>query len=157
VFGPRRGDTTAAHQIATAAIFTSPLLVYGGHPQSLLDSPAVEVIKSIPSVWDETIVLPGSEIGRLAVFARRREDDWFLAVLAGTSNQTRIVPLSFLGDRTYQATLVSDTKEDPAIVAVESREVTAADSLSIELASGGGYIARFTPGRMPFSAAEVRQ
>jgi alpha-glucosidase len=157
VFGQRRGDTTAAHQIATVAIFTSPLLVYGGHPQSLLDSPAVDVIKSIPSVWDETIVLSGSEIGTLAAFARRHGEDWFLAVLAGPTRQERIVPLSFLGDGAYQATLVSDTKDDPACVAVKRREVTAADSLPIELASGGGFIARFTRGRPPISAVEVPQ
>src|SRR5262249_44541439 len=65
VFGERRKETSWAHQIATAAIFTSPLLVYGAHPQSLLDNPAVDVIKSIPSVWDETIVLPQSAIGEI--------------------------------------------------------------------------------------------
>jgi alpha-glucosidase len=156
VFGTRRGDTTAAHQIATAAVFTSPLLVYGAHPRSLLDSPAVEMIKSIPSVWDETIVLPGSEIGMLVAFARRRGDDWFLAVLTGTKPHNRIVPLSFLGDGTYQAMLVSDTANDSASVAVKHRQVTAAESLPIELASGGGFIARFTRGRPPFSAVKVR-
>jgi alpha-glucosidase len=156
VFGPRRGDTTAAHQIATAAIFTSPLLVYGAHPQSLLDSPAVEVIKSIPSAWDETIVLPGSEIGTFAGFARRHGDDWFLAVLAGTTEQKRIVPLPFLGDGVYRAMLVSDTKDNPTSVAVERREVRAADALPLELASGGGFIARFTRGQPPSAAAEVR-
>ena len=36
------------------------VLVFGGHPQSLLDNPAVEMIKSLPSTWDETIVLPSS-------------------------------------------------------------------------------------------------
>lgn len=157
VFGSRRGDTTAAHQIATAAIFTSPLLVYGAHPQSLLDSPAVEMIKSIPCVWDETIVLPGSEIGTLAAFARRRGDDWFLAVLAGTNRQKRIVPLSFLGDGAYQAMLVIDTEDDPVSVAVKRREVTATDSLPIELAGGGGFVARFTRGRPALKAVEVRQ
>src|SRR5262249_34944522 len=58
VFGDRRKETSWAHQIATAAVFTSPLLVYGAHPQSLLDNPAVDIIKSLPSVWAETIVLP---------------------------------------------------------------------------------------------------
>ena len=32
LFGERRGDTTWAHQIATAVVFTSPLLTYGGAP-----------------------------------------------------------------------------------------------------------------------------
>ena len=41
------------------------------------------MIKSIPCVWDETIVLPASEIGHVAAFARRQGDDWFLAILGG--------------------------------------------------------------------------
>ena len=62
VFGERRKDTSWAHQIATAVVFTSPLLVFGGHPQSLLDNPAAELIKSLPSVWDETVVLPARQL-----------------------------------------------------------------------------------------------
>jgi alpha-glucosidase len=68
-FGARRGDTTWAHQIATAAVFNSPLLTYGAHPTNLLRNPALPMIKSIPAVWDETIVLPVSEIGEIAAFA----------------------------------------------------------------------------------------
>ena len=70
-FGDRRRETSWAHQVATAAVMTSPLLVYAAHPRSILSNPAVDMIKSIPSVWDETIVLPPSEIGEIAVFARR--------------------------------------------------------------------------------------
>ena len=71
VFGDRRRETSWPHQIATAVIFTSPLLVFGGHPQSFLDSPAVEILRNVPATWDETIVLPPSEIGEVAVMARR--------------------------------------------------------------------------------------
>jgi len=145
VFGPRSGDTTAAHQIATAAVFTSPLLVYGAHPKSLLEHPAVEMIKSIPSVWDETIVLPPSEIGRTAAFARRHGDDWFLAVLGGPAKQKLAIPLFFLDTSLYRAMLVRDDASDPKAVKIENRELTSVDSLQIELADGGGFIARFSP------------
>src|SRR5574341_469328 len=37
-FGDRRNDTTWAHQIASAAIFTSPLLTYAAHPKSILEN-----------------------------------------------------------------------------------------------------------------------
>src|SRR6185295_6364723 len=94
-FGTRRADTTWAHQIASAAIFTAPLLTYGAHPTNLLKNPAIEMIKSIPSIWDETVVLPPSEIGEVAVFARRRGDAWFLAVLNGPTARNIEVPLSF--------------------------------------------------------------
>ncbi len=36
-FGDRRTDTSEAHQIASAIIFTSPLLVYAEHPQNILN------------------------------------------------------------------------------------------------------------------------
>lgn len=145
IFGPRRGDTTAAHQIATAAIFTSPLLVYGGHPKSLLEHPAVEMIKSIPSIWDETIVLSVSAIGKTAAFARRHGDDWFVVVLGGPEGQKLTVSLSFLDSSAYRAMLVRDEPNNPTGVAIENADLTSADSLQIELAEGGGFIGRFTP------------
>jgi alpha-glucosidase len=37
-------------------------------------------MKDIPAVWDETIVLPGSEIGELAAYARRKGNNWFVAL-----------------------------------------------------------------------------
>jgi alpha-glucosidase len=145
VFGDRRGDTTAAHQIATAAILTSPLLVYGSHPERLLDHPAVDMIKSIPSVWDETIVLPASEIGRVAVFARRNGDEWFLAIVGGASEQKLQLSLSFLDSGTYSSMLVRDVVDEPTEVAIENFDLTSADSLEVELAPGGGFIGRFSP------------
>jgi alpha-glucosidase len=145
VFGPRRGDTTATHQIATAAVFTSPLLVYGAHPESLLDHPAVEMIKSVPSTWDETIVLPASSIGKVAAFARRHGDDWFVAVLGGPEAQKLTVSLSFLNGTPYSAMLVRDQANDPTAVTIEKTLVTTSDSLRIELANGGGFIGQFSP------------
>jgi len=145
VFGERRGDTTWAHQIATAAVFDEPLLTYGAHPQSLLENPAVEMIKSVPSVWDETIVLPPSEIGKLAVFARRHGDGWFLAVLNGPQEKSFRVPLSFLGGGEYQALLVADGDEGAESLKIDRAEHSAADELRLELRPGGGYIARFEP------------
>ena len=67
VFTERRRDSSVAHQIASLAVFASPLLTIAANPESILASPAVDVIKSIPSTWDETIVLPGSEIGELVL------------------------------------------------------------------------------------------
>ena len=144
-FGDRRGDTTIAHQIATAAIFDSSLLTYGAHPQKLLDHPAVEMIKSIPATWDETRVLPPSDIGELAIFARRRHATWFLAILNGPRARKVSVPLSFLSDGVHSALIVRDEGDDS--VKVEDVNVRRSDSVTLELRGGGGYIACFSPGR----------
>lgn len=145
VFGERRKETSWAHQIATAAVFTSPVLVFGGHPQSLLDNPAVEMLKSLPSVWDETIVLLASEIGEVAAFARRRGTTWFVAVLNGPAGRTLRIDLGFLGKGRYDAFVVRDHKDDPAAVVVERTRSAAGTPLMIDLRPAGGFIARLTP------------
>jgi alpha-glucosidase len=143
-FGARRGDTTWAHQIATAAVFDEPLLTYGAHPTNLLAHPARDMIQSIPAVWDETIVLPVSEIGEVAAFARRSGRTWFLAVLNGPVARTLQVPLSFLGNGAYETMRVRDRRDDPAAVRIETAPTRRKDSLNIELSDGGGFIARFS-------------
>jgi alpha-glucosidase len=144
VFGERRADTTWAHQIASLATFHSPMLTIAAHPRSVLDNPAFEVIKSIAPVWDETIVLPESRIGRLSAFARRKGDMWVLTVMAGSEGAAFTLPLSFLGEGVYEATLVKDVAPNPAAVRVESAQLQRGLSLTIEMSRGGGFVARFT-------------
>jgi alpha-glucosidase len=145
-FGERRKETSWAHQIASAVVFTSPLMIYGAHPQNLLDNPAAELIKSIPSVWDETIALPPSEIGELAVFARRRGNTWFVGIMNGEIEKTLRLPLSFLKTGKYKAMLVRDLKDEPAAVKIETSTLSRADQLTIDVRSGGGFIGRFSRG-----------
>ena len=142
-FGERRKETSWAHQIASAVVFTSPLMIYGAHPRSLLENPAVDLIRSIPSVWDETIVLSQSEIGELAAFARRSGDAWFLGIMNGETEKSIRVPLSFLGRPKYQAMLVRDQKDDPAAVKIERSTFARADQLTMNMRVGGGFVARF--------------
>jgi alpha-glucosidase len=148
-FGERGKETSWAHQIASAAIFTSPLLVYGAHPKNILANPAVEIIKNIPSVWDESIALTQSEIGEIAAFARRNGARWFLAIMNGPTARTVKIPLAFLGSGKYQAMLARDQFEDAAAVKVENTTVSRKDSLMIDLRAGGGFIGRFSSKSMP--------
>jgi alpha-glucosidase len=143
-FGARRGDSSWAHQVATAAVFTAPLLTYGANPRNILANPCCEMIKSIPATWDETVVLPVSEIGEIAAFARRSGDTWFLAIANGPTGRTVKVPLSFLGSGKYQAMLVRDSQDDAAAVTTETATLSRTDRFSIELRSGGGFVGRFS-------------
>jgi alpha-glucosidase len=143
LFSERRGDTTVANQIASMAIFAAPLLTIAANPQSILSNPAVDVIKSIPAVWDETIVLPGSEIGELALYARRSGNTWFIAAMNGPQAKTVRVPLSFLSDGTYKATFVRDSA-DGATVTVSNTTHRRSDTLNVDLAAGGGIVVRLT-------------
>ena len=145
LFTERRRDSSAAHQIATLVAFASPLLTIAANPESILASPAVDVIKSVPSTWDETRVLTGSEIGELVLFARRTGNTWFLAVMNGPNARTIQVPLSFLSAGRYQSTLVRDDAPDGSTVRVESSVNTQKDTIALELRAGGGFLGRFAP------------
>jgi alpha-glucosidase len=144
IFNERRGDSTWAHQIASLATLDSPMLTIAAHPQNVLNNPAADVIKSIAPVWDETIVLPDSKIGELSVFARRKGTMWMLAVMCGPQPQKINVPLSFLGDGTYKASIVRDDNEKDDAVTIEDKTVQRGDSLAIDLRRGGGFLARFS-------------
>jgi alpha-glucosidase len=141
-FGERRRETSWAHQIASAIVFTSPLMIYAAHPQHILENPASELIKTIPSVWDETIALPQSEIGELAAFARRHGNVWFVGVMNGLAGKTISVPMHFLAPGKYSATFVRDQLDEPAAVKIENESVTRRDSLTIRMRAGGGFVAR---------------
>ncbi|SDH17253.1 glycoside hydrolase family 97 protein [Chitinophaga filiformis] len=142
-FGERRKNTSWAHQVASAAILSAPLLTYAARPQHILDNPAGNLIKLIPSTWDETIVLPPSEIGQLAVFARRKGDTWFLAVMNGDAPQQINIPLSFLQQANYKVSVVRDIPDSAGAVKVEEAAYTKKDVIPLQLAPGGGYVAVF--------------
>jgi alpha-glucosidase len=144
VFGERRRETSWAHQIASAAILTSPLLVYGGNPASLLANPAADVIKSIPSTWDETIVLPPSDIGALALFARRKGTTWFVAAMNGPDARTIAIELKFLGPDVYHAVTVRDRPDDPAAVDIGSSDMRKGQRVDVAMRAGGGFVLRLT-------------
>ena len=95
-------------------------------------------------MWDETVVLPGSDIGEVAAFARRSGQTWFIGVLNGPAVRTVKVDLGFLGRDRYDGLLVRDTVNDPAAVSVEKTTAHASAPLTIDLRPGGGFVARFT-------------
>jgi len=156
LFGERRRETSWTHQIATAAVFTSALLTYGANPKSILENPAVDMIKSIPSVWDETRVLSVSEVGEIAAFARRRGDTWFLAILNGPAARSIDVQLTFLRVGEHRAMLVRDDLDDPAAVVIENKTIRNRDSIKIEMRAGGGFIARFNSLQSATNARKTR-
>ena len=138
---------TVAKELAQAVVYTSPLLCYSGDPKTYLDSPALDVLKAIPSTWDQTLVLPGSKVGEVAAFARRKGDAWFVGVVNGDTAAVLPVALKFLGDGPYQAVLLGDTAGQPAAFDRQGKTVTRDDTLTATLAKDGGFVAMFTPVR----------
>ena len=142
-FGERRKNTTWSHQLASAVILGgAPLITYASNPENLLSSPAVEIIKKIPSDYDETIVLPGSAIGEMAAFARRKGDTWFLAVMNGAAPKKIRINLNFLKNR-VKAIIAKDVSGNAGNLTMATGSFTPTDNLDLDLEAGGGYLAMF--------------
>ena len=86
---PKKYDrtTTAAHELATALIFTSGIIHYADSPEFFNSLPpdALKIFRDAPARWDETKCLIG-EPGQVAVFARRCGKSWFIAGISGVTN-----------------------------------------------------------------------
>lgn len=127
------GNTTFAHQLATLVAFNSPMQVIAEDPYILMNEPAVtpalDFIKAVPAVWDETIVLPQTKLGKTAVVARRTGDDWYIYALNGT-NETldlNIDIFSFVpAYHQYEASLYLDDMESEKVKLVAKNHRPAA-------------------------------
>lgn len=142
-FGERRRNTTWAHQLASAAILWAPVQTYAANPDNLLSNPGVGLIKSLPTVWDETRVLPPSEIGEIALFAQRKGSTWFLSVMNGIQPKHIRIPLTFLSEKNYKVLLARDIPNETESVKMEETSYTPTDNIDLELSEGGGFMARF--------------
>ncbi len=139
----RLGTSSWARELAQAVVYTSPFLCYSGSPESYLQNPALDILKSIPPMWDETRVLQGSEIGRTAAFARRKGDTWFVGVVNGDEARPFRVALGFLGKGRFRADFVADGSGNNALNRT-SRRVSSRDKLDLDLRRDGGFLARFS-------------
>ena len=142
-----RIKTTLARQIANWVIIYSPLQMAADLLENYEGHPAFRFFRDFDADCDRSVALQG-EIGDYIVVARRAGDRWFLG--AGTDDEARTLaqPLSFLEDGvTYTATVYADdlASPDPEAYRIESRSVTAADTLEIAMAACGGMAATFIP------------
>lgn len=145
-FNPEKlKGTTSALQLASTIVFTSPLMHWADHWRFYVGSPVMDVIKQIPTVWDETLVLPGSKLGELAAFARRSGDKWFIGILNGGGKTQYNLILAFLPKPQYDAILVSDVAGKSAELTVERIVLDKGAPRAINLEAGGGFVAVLTP------------
>jgi alpha-glucosidase len=145
VFDPKElQGNTWSHELAQAIVFTSPFLCMGGNPADYLANPARDVLMAIPAVWDETRVLPGSEPGKIAGFARRRGNQWFIGVMNGADPAKLDISLKFLGAGQWKAIRLGDVNGKPDAWDRGEETVNSASSFHITMPARGGFVAMIT-------------
>ena len=101
------------------------------------------MIQSVPVTWDETIVLPQSKIGQLAVYARRKGNVWFLAGLSSADELKELtINLPFLRKGKYRLTTIKDNPQLQADAVTEQSKLTGGQAFHVSLNRAGGFITR---------------
>lgn len=139
--------TTPALQMATCVMYTSPFLCWADKPEVYLESPIVDFMKTVPTLWDETVVLPGCKIGEFAAFARRNGDDWYVTVINGKDDSVKDyeLSLSFLKGGDYSTKYFGDNMKDMTKLNIqEPGDVNGSSTLAIKMQPGGGFVGVFT-------------
>lgn len=112
-FFSNKGPTTYTHQLALMYLFNSPFQCMAESPVTIVNdplyAPIIPLLQTLPVTWDETKVLEGSEIGKLAAFAKRKGNIWYVAVINGTEQpQDFVLRPSFLKNKISKALIVTD-------------------------------------------------
>jgi alpha-glucosidase len=148
IFNPVKGKGfTHSMQLASAVVLTSPYLCWADHPDNYLVSAGIEVIRTLPTVWDETIVMEGSALDKRLVFARKNGNHWYVAGINGDAEkqQDYELNLSFLEEGQYQAFICRDNLQTRSYaIKTEKRQVKNTDTLRLSMLPNGGFVIMFT-------------
>ena len=145
-FRPEKlNGSTWAHELAMGVLFTSPLFCFSGRPEDYIASEAASFLKNLPVVWDETIVLPVSEIGEIAVMARRKDKDWYIGVLNASERSNLSISLDFLGDGAYEMESFQDVAGNNVAWKRTLSTENSKEMVSVFLSKDGGFVARLSP------------
>ncbi len=139
---------TRAFQLAMMVVYESPLQVLCDTPYEYRNSPAgLDFLKLVPTTWDETRVLHG-QVGDFIAIARRSGDEWYVGTMTDWTGRSLHIPLTFLGDGDYRATIWADApsaENHPAALARTVRSVTRDNTLTAKMAPGGGHVVHLKP------------
>ncbi len=137
---------TRAYQMANFVVFESGVQMLADSPTNYYNNAnCTQFMVDVPVVWDETKGIMG-EAGQYVVLAKRKGDTWYLGAMTADKEREIEVPLSFLGDGSYQMHYFMDGPNS-GYQAMDYREgkgtATKGETLKIKLARNGGYVASF--------------
>lgn len=135
---------TRCHQLAAYAVFFSPLSMLCDSPSNYRkNAECAAFIASVPTVWDETVVLDG-KIGEYVVTARRSGNKWYIGGMTNWTPRTLDVDLSKLGiaaGATVELFCDGKQADDDATSYVHNTfALPESKVLTINMAPGGGFM-----------------
>ncbi|CAN5319678.1 glycoside hydrolase family 97 protein [soil metagenome] len=145
IWGKVMSQTTRCQQLALFVVYDNPLQIFSGNPsQGLLEPAFMQLLGSIPTTWDTTIITH-AKIASYIVTARRHGNSWFIAGITDSAARDIKLDLSFLDAGNYSATICRDginADRNAMDYVMEEKTLTANDTLQIHVAPTGGFLIR---------------
>ncbi|MBK6937873.1 MAG: glycoside hydrolase family 97 protein [Chitinophagaceae bacterium] len=138
---------TRCNQMAIYIIYEAPLQMLADNPTIYTkEQDCTDFIAKVPTTFNETVALDG-KLGEYVVIARKKENDWFVGAMTNWNERDITIDFSFLKVGNYSVELYKDglnAGKDATDYKRETIRISAADKLTIHLASGGGLAMRIT-------------
>lgn len=137
---------TRCRMLAMYVVYFNPLPMVADTPDAYEGQPGFDFIREVPTTWDETRVLDG-QVGDDIIIARRKGTTWYLGAMTNWTPRQFKVDLNFLRPGRYEVTTWSDAihSHDPNQLVFRECRMTAGDTLTMDLSSGGGEVVRIQP------------
>ncbi|MFW5773140.1 MAG: glycoside hydrolase family 97 protein, partial [Tangfeifania sp.] len=108
IFEAPMAPGTRCHQLAMYVVFESPLQMLSDNPSNYYREPeAMEFLKEVPTVWDETRVLE-AKVGDYILMARRKGETWYVGAMTDWSPRSLELDLSFLPEGNFNLQIWKD-------------------------------------------------
>ncbi len=134
---------TRMHQAAMFVVYESPIQLFSGNPsQGLLEPEFMSMVGSIPTTWDETIIVDG-KLGKYIVTARKKDNNYYIAGMSNWDDRIIELNFSFLEDGQYSAIVAIDginADRYPSDYKITHEAITNKMTRSIRMAKGGGFV-----------------
>lgn len=136
---------TRVHQMALYIAYESPLQMLADNPVNYRkEQESTDFITSVPVIWDEVKVLE-AKVGDYLLIARRLGDIWFVGGMTDWEGRSFDLDLSFIGEGEFDVVMFEDgiNAETYASDYTRSeRTISSSDLLTINMAPGGGWVAK---------------
>lgn len=148
IFNRPESQGTRVHQMALYVVFESPLQMLADNPSNYIrEQECTDFIVRVPVVWDYLKVLQ-AKVGDYLLLARQSGKDWFVAALTDWSPRTLDADLSFLGTGDFTMEIFQDGINADRFAQDYKHiktDVKSGDKIKINLAPGGGWVAKISP------------
>ncbi|HQM69786.1 MAG TPA: glycoside hydrolase family 97 protein [Bacteroidales bacterium] len=148
VFTRPSSQGTRVHQMALYVLYESPLQMLSDSPSNYMkEQECTDFLVNIPVVWDDLKVLE-AKIADYLLLARRSGNDWFVGALTDWNAREMVLDLSFLPAGEFIIEIFQDginADKHAQDYKHLKKNVKQGEKLKINLAPGGGWVARISP------------